>query len=115
MFKTENIAKAVYTFSMAVGVATLLSTAAFVINMLGRIDETSGNGGAFASILSLGVGTIGIVVMTFFGLVGASVSYLYQDVLPKKIFYKFWWPCLLATPGIAFISISFLKIVINGF
>jgi len=86
-----------------------------VAGLMGPVDENSGNAGAFAAFLSLGVGFVGVGVITVLGLIGASLSYVYEDKLPSGLLYKYWWPGLMAAPGVSLLIFVAGKGIVNGF
>ena len=92
--------KTIYLSSLVLGTITLISTSIIVFNILGKVDEDSGNAGAFAGFISLGIISISIILMGAFGVVGAATSYIYKDKLPNTLLYKTYWSLALTFPAI---------------
>ena len=105
----------IYLTCLILALVALIGSAILIVSFLGQIDENSGNAGAFIASLSMGIGILGIGVLTIFGLVGASVGYVYEDKLPSGVIYKYWWPASLAAPGVLLILFSAGKVIVSGF
>jgi Kef-type K+ transport system membrane component KefB len=95
-----------YLLSLSLGVFSSIVTIAFIFDLLSKVDENSGNAGAFAMALSIGVGILGIVAVTLCGALSGTIAYIYPDKLPNKIIYSCWWSILMVTPG--FIGLCFI-------
>lgn len=104
-----------YLVCLFLGLIVLVGMILTIAGLLGPVDESSGNAGAFVAFLSLGVGLIGFGLLAVLGLVGASVGYVFEDKLPSGLLYKYWWPALLALPGVLLIFLMAGKGVVNGF
>ncbi|MEE9344303.1 MAG: hypothetical protein V3U88_01715 [Methylococcales bacterium] len=96
-----------YLLSLSLGVFSFIATIAFVFNLLSKVDENSGNAGAFAMALSMSVGILGVIAVTLCGVLSGVIAYIYPDKLPKKIIYSSWWPVLMVTPGLMGLSFIF--------
>ena len=98
--RNTGMHKNIYLFSLAVGLVTLIASVVGVINIMSAVDENSGNAGAFGFFISFGLGITSITIMFVSGVIGVSVKYIYQDIMPNKILYKIWWPLLFISPTI---------------
>ena len=97
------------------GLVVLIGLILTVTGLLGPVDGNYGNAGAFLAFLSLGVGVIGLALITVLGLIGASLGYVYEDKLPSSLLYKYWWPALMALPGVSLLVYAAAKGAVNGF
>jgi hypothetical protein len=108
----------IYLLSLVLGAISFLSASVFIANLLAQIDELSGNAGAFAIGLSMGVGILGIISTTLFGVLSGSIVYIYSDKLPTKKLYSPWWPVILLTPCLLVLVMVFSSwiraVVVNG-
>jgi len=96
------------------GGITLLTTVAFVADIISRIDADSGNAGAFTAALSIGALGVGVLVATMFGLLAGSVAYVYSDKLPDQRLYHLRWSILISSPGLICLLAIIGVWVMNG-
>lgn len=107
--------RTIYLLCLILALVVLMGTVVGITVVLDPVDENSGNGGKFAFFLSGILGMFCIVLLTVLGLIGASVAYVYKDKLPPGRLYKYWWPTLLAAPGVIFMFVLAGKVIVNGF
>lgn len=95
--------KKFYLLFLFLAVVVLLAMLVCIPVLMSSIDTFTGNAGVFVVSLSMFGVLAGLALMTIFGFLGASLGYVYQDKLPSSQLYKYYWPALLAAPGVALI------------
>jgi galactitol-specific phosphotransferase system IIC component len=77
--------RVIFLGCLGLGPVVLIGLILTVAGLLRPVAENYGKAGAFLASLSLGVGLIGLGVITALGLIGASLGYVYQDKLPSSL------------------------------
>ena len=105
--------KIIYLSSLILGTITLITTSVIVFSIIGKVDENSGNAGAFAGFISLGIISISIILVGACGVVGSATSYIYKDKLPNTLRYKIYWPLALTIPAIVLLLYFAWSLTLN--
>jgi len=99
----------IYELCMTICIIAIVVTAIFLLSNLTKIEPDMGNGGSFLAGLSIAGGLLALVIITPLATIAASIGFIYEDILPNKIYYKYWLPASFTLPALFIIFFLFVK------
>ena len=96
----------IYKFCLVSAVVAFVGSIAFAVINIATLSPASGNGGAFLAALSLGAVLLGLALATPLAWIAASISYIWQEDMPKGALCHYAVPTTVALPGTVLLLVA---------